>query len=455
LGQFVAEGSRPAFNAFLAAIFDGQTMNACEAVIPREGREPIVVEMKATCGDGLEARVTVGDITERKILEAKLHQSQKMEAVGQLAGGVAHEIRNQLQVVQGYSEMLLRRKLVTDEGRAMLEAVLKATEHSSMITGLLLAYGRKELLRPIVVPLRDCVAELGKILPHVLGEDNRVRILSGSDECRIKIDPHLFQQAMLNLTTNARDAMAKGGTLTLETARVTLGSESRQIDPELAEGQYVVVTVSDTGSGMDEATVAKAFEPFFTTKDVGKGTGLGLAMVYGFVKQSGGAVTMQSELGRGTTVRLYFPPAAATATLSVQPDRQPAKALHGGGETLLMVEDELAIRALAAELLREAGYRVLEAANPDEALLLGDRHEGVIDLLVTDIVMPGATGVALAEQLLTRYPGMGVLYITGYSRDELTRRGVSESVAALSKPFASELLLKKVRQALDNRKTER
>ncbi|MEI7836946.1 MAG: GAF domain-containing protein, partial [Planctomycetota bacterium] len=413
-----------------------------------------VIERGAT-GQPVRMCGTHLDITEHRRLRDQLAQSQKMESIGHLAGGVAHEIRNQLQVVQGYSEMLLRRKLVTDEGQAMLDAVLKATAHSSTITGLLLAYGRKELLRPIVVSLRDCVAELGKILPHMLGEDNRVMIQSGRDECRVKIDVRLFQQAMLNLATNARDAMAKGGTLTLETACVTLGEESRQIDPELAEGQYVVVTVSDTGSGMDEATVAKAFEPFFTTKAVGKGTGLGLAMVYGFVKQSGGAVAMQSEPGRGTTVRLYFPPAAGTQALSVQPDRQPAKALHGVGETILLVEDELAVRALAAELLREAGYRVLEAANPEEALLLADRHEGVFDLLVTDIVMPGATGVALAEQLLTRYPGMGVLYMTGYSREELTRRGVSESVVALSKPFASVLLLEHVRRALGARKAAR
>ncbi|MEI7837486.1 MAG: ATP-binding protein, partial [Planctomycetota bacterium] len=418
-----------------------------EAAIPREGREPLVVEITATCRDRVECRVTVADITDRKRAEEQLRRAQKMEAIGQLAGGIAHEIRNQLQVILGYGEMLLRRSLVTAEGQAMLQEIFKAAERLSTVTGLLLAYGRKELLHPIVVSLRDCVAEIGKLLPHLVGEDIGVMIQSSTDECTVSVDPHLFQQAMLNLATNARDATPKGGTLTIETTCVTLGAESREIDPELAEGPYIVVSVSDTGSGMDEATLSRTLDPFFTTKGEGKGTGLGLPMVYGFVKQSGGAVAIQSEPGHGTTVRLYFS-RVATAIPAAEPDRQPAKAIHGGGETILLVEDESAVRAVAAELLREVGYRVLEAADANQALSLAGRYNGTIALLVTDIVMPGMNGVRLAEQLQGRYPDLGVLYISGYNRRELSRRGVTESVAAIDKPFTSESLLEHVRNVL-------
>ncbi|MEI7835853.1 MAG: ATP-binding protein, partial [Planctomycetota bacterium] len=404
-------------------------------------------------GEKVILQATVRDITDRKRTEEHLLRAQKMEAIGQLAGGVAHEIRNQLQVVLGYGEMLLRDSLFKEEGRAMLQEISKAARRSSTITGQLLAYSRRETLRPVVVSIRDCMAEIGKLLPHMIGEDIRMMIQSSTDECRATIEPHLFQQAILNLATNARDAMPKGGTLTIETGRVTLGPESRQIDPDLAEGPYVVVTISDTGSGMSKATLALVFDPFFTTKEVGKGTGLGLPMIQGFVKQSGGTVAIQSELGRGTTVRLYFSPAAAAMVPAAEPGRQPALTLRGVGETLLLVEDEPAVRAVTVELLRTAGYRVLTAADAEEALPLAERYDGTINLLVTDIVMPGMTGVALAEQLRDRYPDLGVLYITGYPREELTRRGVSESVAALNKPFTAESLLEHVRHTLDTRKT--
>lgn len=390
------------------------------------------------------------DITERRRLEEQLRQSQKMEAIGQLAGGIAHDFRNQLQVIMGFGEMLLRRGLVKGEGQAMMSLILKAAESSSKTTGQLLAFSRQETLRPHVQSIRDCMADLGNMLPQMLGEDIRLVIHLSNEDDRVNIDSHLFLQAILNLAANSRDAMSEGGALIIETARVTLGAESRKVDLDLAEGPYVVVSISDTGSGMDHETLSRVFDPFFTTKDVGKGSGLGLAMVYGFVKQSGGAVAIQSEPGQGTTVRLYFPHAvpvpvggAATRGAAVPPC---------GSETILMVEDEPAVLSMMSSLLRDAGYHVQEAQDAEAALSLVERYDITIDMLVTDIVMPGKSGVALAGELKARYPGLSVLYISGYPGVELAKRGIDESAEILTKPFSGEYLLGRVRQVLDGAK---
>jgi len=412
---------------------------------------PTEVNSRRIMWDGQPAMLSMcRDLTERKILEAKLLQAQKMEAIGQLAGGVAHDFRNQLQVIMGFGQILLRRDLVKEDGRAMLDHILRVGERSATTTGRLLAYGRRETLHPVVQSVKACVAEAGKILPHMIGEEIRMIIRSGNEDDQSRFDSHLLQQAITNLATNARDAMPTGGAMIIETACVTLGEESRKIDPELAAGQYVVISVSDTGCGMDEATLAKALEPFFTTKEVGKGTGLGLAMVYGFVKQSGGAIDVQSEPDRGTTVRLYFPRIISGSAEGVV--RQDARPLRGGNETVLVVEDEASVLWVAAQLLRDGGYHVLESASAEEAQSLVERHEGAVDLLVSDIVMPGMNGVALAGQLCSRYPGLAVLYISGYPGEELARRGVKDSADILLKPFTAESLLEHVRHALDTRK---
>ncbi|MCY2928622.1 MAG: response regulator [Planctomycetota bacterium] len=347
---------------------------------------------------------------ERNQVEMQLRQSQRMEAIGLLAGGVAHDFRNQLQVIMGFGEMLLRDDLVKKEGRTMLEQILKAAKRSATTTGKLLAYGRREMLHPIVQSVRDCVAEAGTVLPHMIDADIRLVIQSSNEDDKSRFDWPLLQQAIMNLATNARDAMPEGGTLSIETACVTLSeAQSRQIDPELAAGQYVVVSVSDTGSGMDKATLARVFDPYFTTKDVSKGSGLGLPMVYGFVKQTGGAIAIQSEPGHGATVRLYFPRIVSASVDSVV--RQDAGALHGGNETILAVDDEASVLSVATELLRKAGYRVLTASSTEEALAIVEQHDSPLDLLVADIVMPGMNGAVLAERLCRLYPGMGVLYM--------------------------------------------
>ncbi|MCY2926787.1 MAG: response regulator [Planctomycetota bacterium] len=353
-------------------------------------------------------------------------------------------------VIKGYAEMLLRRSLVMEEGRGMLREILRAVDRSTTTTGQLLAYGRRETLRPSVQSLSDCLAEIGKILPHMIGEDIRLAVVSGAGDCRVNVDAHLFQQAILNLVTNARDAMPEGGTLSIKTDGLTLGAESRRIDPDLPEGPYALVTVTDTGSGMDKPTLARAFDPFFTTKDVGKGTGLGLPMVYGFVKQSGGAIDIQSEPGRGTTVQLYFP-CAAEATAPA-PGQAGARASRGGNETVLLVEDETSVRSMTAQLLRAAGYRVLQAPDAETALAIAQQADRPIDVLLSDVVMPGMTGVALAEQLRARDSNLAVVFMSGYPGVELSTRGLDQSKDILTKPFTSELLLERIRRVLDSPK---
>lgn len=329
----------------------------------------------------------------------------------------------------------------------MLDLMMQAAQRSAKTTGQLLAFGQREMLWPQVQSLRACVGEIARILPAMIGEDIRLVVRCNDEDDRVRIDSHLLQEAIGHLATNARDAMPEGGALIVETACVTLGPEARKIDPDLSEGPYVVVTVSDTGGGMDKATLERAFEPFFTTKEIGKGTGLGLPMVYGFAKQSGGAVSLQSEPGHGTTVQLYFP----RVVVAPPPPQAAAPGARGGNETLLVVEDEPAVLSMAAQLLRWAGYRVLEAPDAESALPYLEASGPAIDMLVTDIVMPGMSGVALARQFLARHPRSAVLYISGYPGVELTRRGLEESAEILVKPFAAEYLLGRIRELLDAR----
>jgi nitrogen-specific signal transduction histidine kinase len=375
---------------------------------------------------------------ERRRLEDQLRQSQKMEAVGRLAGGIAHDFNNLLMVIMGHGE-LLRRGLSGDDPRLRkVQHVMGAAERAARLVRQLLAFSRKQVLEPQVVDLNALVAETARMLRPLLGED--VRIVTRLDPAlgRARVDPAQVDQVLMNLAVNARDAMPAGGTLALETSN---------LDGQ-GTGTCVALTVRDTGHGMDDATRAHVFEPFFTTKGGTGGTGLGLSMVYGIVQQSGGQISVESTPGRGSSFRILLPRAdgpGAAAALST-PSPLPA----GGGETVLVVEDEPEIRSLACEMLEGHGYRTLAAASGEEALGLAVRHPGAIELLLTDVVMPGLSGPALAERFAVVRPHARVLYMSGYAGDDLVRRGVArESPHVLAKPFSAEALCARVRESLE------
>jgi len=391
------------------------------------------------------------DITQRKEVEEQLRQSQKMEAIGRLAGGVAHDFRNQLTVIKGYAEMLLRRSLVTEEGREKVEEILQAAERSAKFTGQLLAFSRKEILKPEVVHICGLVTDMTDTLRKMIGEDVELSVLPPVRECPALLDSDMFHQALVNLVVNARDAMPEGGKLTIavDPAKVDASVSTRH--PDARPGRYVRLTVTDTGVGMDEQTRTRIFEPFFTTKEAGEGTGLGLSMVHGFVIQSGGFVEVHSAPGKGSTFRLYFP--AADADAGSEARRSDGEEARGGTETILVVEDEELLRQMVVACLRESGYTVLEAANARQALHLAEQHAGRIDLLITDVVMPGMSGAELARRFRDARREMPILFISGYGGKELSQRGIDEGqLDVLCKPFGHDELLLAVRLALDAQK---
>jgi CheY-like chemotaxis protein len=382
-------------------------------------------------------------------LQDQFAQAQKMEAIGLLAGGVAHDFRNQLTVIKGFGEMLLRRSLVKEEGVDKLQEILKAADRSTLLTGHLLAFSRKQTLQPEQVDVTDLLADIGKAIPRLTGEDVRVYMNPCPTPCVVQIDPGKFQQAIINLVTNARDAMPKGGDLTIATSRRELDEEFLKKHPDANPGAYAAVAVTDTGSGMDEATLAKIFEPFFTTKEVGQGTGLGLAMVYGFVKQSGGIVEVESQPGKGSTFTLFFPEYKGHDKTRMEGGGAREK-VPGGTETILVVEDEEPVRQMLVESLRESGYAVLYSSTAAEATTELERSGDKIDMLITDVVMPGGGGVDLAQTIQRTRPKMPVLYVSGYAERDLKKRGVTiDAGRLLTKPCSHETLLTKVRQLLD------
>ncbi len=394
---------------------------------------------------------TVGavyDATEWKRLEEQFRQAQKMEAVGQLAGGVAHDFNNLLTVINGLSELAFHQLRRDDPARELIAEALQAGERAAALTRQLLAFSRKQVLQPQVVDVNVALGGLSKMLLRLLGEDIGLRLEADAALGLVKVDPGQFEQAVINLAVNARDAMPGGGRLTVATRNAELGEGCAGRHPDARPGRYVLVAVSDTGHGMDAATRARIFEPFFTTKGPGRGTGLGLAMVYGFVKQSGGHVEVESEVGRGTTFKVYLPRSDETA-----PSGLPAPGpltLPGGRETILLVEDQDAVRAFARHVLLAGGYTVLEARDGEEALRVAQQCPGPIDLLVTDVMMPRMSGPHLAEQLARDRPGLRVLFVSGYADEALTRCGVTEAGPAfLAKPFNPAGLARKVRAVLD------
>jgi two-component system cell cycle sensor histidine kinase/response regulator CckA len=389
----------------------------------------------------------VQDLTERKTLEAQFQQAQKMEAVGQLAGGVAHDFNNLLTIISGYSEILLSKMEPEDPTRESVLAISEAGQRAASLTRQLLAFSRKSVLEPKVLDLNVVVRETEKLLRRLIGEDILLAVVLDLTISRVKVDPGQLGQVLINLAVNARDAMPKGGKLTVETRNVELDQEYARLRPEIEPGQYVLLSISDTGSGMTPAVKAHLFEPFFTTKGVGAGTGLGLAVVQGIVKQSGGHVEVYSEPDSGTTFKIYLP--AAEEEISA-PRGIEAGDAGRGSETVLLVEDEDGVRGLAVLVLQTYGYQVLAAVNGKEALRLVEKHRGGIDVLVTDVVMPGMGGPDLAEALRSRFPLMKVLFSSGYTDDAVVRHGLlREKVAFLQKPYTPLTLVRKVRRVLD------
>jgi PAS domain S-box-containing protein len=433
----------------IAGITAGRSRSSEEASFRRKSGEirHALVSLEALTLAGVAEPLNLlvlVDITERKRLESQLLQAQKMEAVGRLAGGVAHDFNNALGVILGYTELLMRE--ASEAQRGKLEQILKATHRASGLTRQLLAFSRKQIVDPKVLDLNALLSDLEKMLGRLIGEDIDLAILPGADLGRVKADPGQLEQVVMNLCLNARDAMPDGGLLRIETANAELDAGHPARHEPMTPGRYVMLAVSDTGSGIEKEILSNIFEPFFTTKELGKGTGLGLAMVYGIVKQAGGYVWAYSELGRGTTFKIYLPRVEESAVPArVQETPMPSK----GWETILLVEDEGSLRAIAREILEEHGYRVIEAAGANEAIEIAHRHPEPIHLLVTDVVMPGMNGRALAESLVAARPELRVLYMSGYTDDIIAQRGVLESgTLFLAKPFTALALLGRVRAAL-------
>jgi two-component system cell cycle sensor histidine kinase/response regulator CckA len=388
------------------------------------------------------------DITDRKRLEEQLLVAQKMEAVGRLAGGVAHDFNNLLGVIVGYSDLVLDAFPADAPRRQQVEQIKKAGLRATSLTRQLLTFSRKQVCQPIVLDINALVSDFNKMLRRMVGEDIEFTTALQQGLGQVKADPGQIEQVIMNLVVNSRDAMPNGGKLIIETANVDLDEDYCLLHPSVQPGHYVMLAVSDTGSGMDAKTLTRIFEPFFTTKEEGKGTGLGLATVYGVVKQSEGHIWVYSELGKGTTFKIYFPridePVESAAT-----DRGEAGSLRGS-ETILLAEDSTLLRVLTCALLENNGYEVIAAENGMEAVKLAERCNRPIHLLLTDVVMPGMSGRELANRLAVKRPDMKVLYMSGYTNDAIGHHGVLEpGIFFLEKPFSQEALTRKLREVLD------
>jgi len=387
------------------------------------------------------------DVTDRRKLEEQFRQSQKMEAVGRLAGGIAHDFNNLLMVIQGYADLLAERLPPGESLRRNAEQIQVAAQRAASLTQQLLAFSRKQILAPKVLNIHSVVADMEKMLRRVIGEDIELKTSSTGDLWLIKADRSQIEQVIMNLAVNARDAMPHGGRLTIETGNVEFEASVSHPSTAIPAGKYVMLAVTDNGCGMDEKTKAHIFEPFFTTKEKGKGTGLGLATVYGVVKQSGGFVWVYSELGHGTTFKIYLPQIEDTVPIGARDSGAGSRNLPKGFEVVLLVEDEVGVRELAREYLQMSGYEVLVAENGHTALELAAMHAGQIDLLMTDVVMPGINGRELAERISKIRPDIRILYMSGYTDQAITQHGVlGDDVVLLQKPFTLTALASKLRE---------
>jgi PAS domain S-box-containing protein len=390
------------------------------------------------------------DVTERRALEQQLRQSQKMEAVGRLAGGIAHDFNNLLMVISGYSEFLLERLGPDPALRSPAQEIASAAQRASSLTRQLLAFSRKQMMAPKILDLNTVVTENLKMLTRVIGEDIDLVMVPTHELGAVRADSGQIDQVIMNLAVNARDAMPSGGKLTIETSNVSLDEEYARLHAPISPGQYVMLAISDTGMGMDTETQTHIFEPFFTTKGT-KGTGLGLSTVYGIVKQSGGFIWVYSEPGQGTSFKIYFPRVAERAEVAaLSAPAEEAAATEAGTETILLAEDEANLRYLARQFLEKQGYKVIEATDGAAAMQIAVAHEGVIHLLLTDVIMPGMNGRELAQRISEIRPQTKVLYMSGYTENVIGHNGtLDEGVRLLQKPFTLRDLKNKVREVLD------
>jgi two-component system, cell cycle sensor histidine kinase and response regulator CckA len=404
--------------------------------------------------DGRVFELFAEDVTERRALEQQLRQSQKMEAIGRLAGGIAHDFNNLLMVISGYSEFLLERLGKEPALRAPAQEIASAAERASSLTRQLLAFSRKQMLAPKILDLNGVVTENLKMLTRMIGEDIDLVMVPGTTLGAVRADAGQIDQVIMNLAINARDAMPSGGKLTLETSNVLLDEDYARYHAPLRPGDYVMLAISDTGVGMDSETQSHIFEPFFTTKGP-KGTGLGLSTVYGIIKQSGGYIWVYSEVGKGTTFKIYLPRVASTGeTAALLPAAMEAHKAEPGTETILVVEDEANLRYLARQYLEKQGYKVIEAADGAVAMQIVVAHEGVIHLLLTDVIMPGMNGRELAQRVSEMRPNVKVLYMSGYTENVIGHNGTLDAgVRLLQKPFNLRDLKDKVREVLDAKPT--
>jgi signal transduction histidine kinase/CheY-like chemotaxis protein len=401
-------------------------------------------------GQAIGAQGIGRDITDRRALEERLRQSQKMEAVGRLAGGVAHDFNNLLTVIQGYSELMLNDLRPSHPMHDEVLEIKKAADRAASLTSQLLTFSRQQVLAPKVFELNGVVGNMDNLLRRLLGEDVEFVTKLTPGLGRMKADVGQIEQVIMNLAVNARDAMPRGGRLVIETSNAALDSTFSREHHGVVPGEYIMLSVSDTGSGMDSETQSRIFEPFFTTKEQGKGTGLGLATVYGIVKQAGGYVWVYSESGKGTTFKVYFP--RVEFSTDVADHSSKGKAKYFGTETILLVEDEDGVRALVRQVLSKHGYSVLQAATGAEALAICDQHTKHIDLLLTDVVLKHMSGRELSEVMVTRRPDMKVIFMSGYTDDAVVHHGVlAHSTAFLQKPFTTQALVKMLREVLDQR----
>ena len=438
--------------AVIQAYNESGRLGTCELRWKRKDGHQIIVRLSGTPfknerGETLGFDMIAEDISERRTLEEQLRQSQKMEAVGRLAGGIAHDFNNLLTVIKGYSELVLDDLDNADPLRHEVDEIKKAADRAASLTRQLLAFSRQQVLAPKVLDLNLVVHNMDKLLHRLLGEDVDLFTVLEPGLGRVKADPGQVEQVIMNLAVNARDAMPQGGKLTIETANADLDEGYVREHAAVKPGRYVMIAVSDNGTGMPEKVKSRIFEPFFTTKEVGKGTGLGLSTVYGIIKQSGGYIWVYSEVGRGSTFKVYLPRVDSPADIPLSRSLQPAR--HGS-ETVLLVEDEEGVRSLMRQVLHKHGYNVLEARHGGEALLMCERHQGKIDMLLTDVVLQQMSGRELAQRLLKLRPEMKVLYVSGYADDAIVHHGVlTAGMAFLQKPFTTEAFARKIRYVLD------
>ena len=390
----------------------------------------------------------VEDITQIRLTEQQLMQAQKMEAVGRLAGGIAHDFNNLLTAINGYAELVVNALGPGHPVTVDVQQIHSAGKSAETLTRQLLAFSRRQILQPQVIDLNQVLQRVESLLRRLIGEEFTLRMKLTTPLARVCADPGQIEQVIMNLAVNARDAMAQGGALTIETGNVNLDDQYAALNPGASAGPHVMVAVSDTGTGMDEATQKRLFEPFFTTKEMGKGTGLGLSTVYGIVKQSHGSIWVYSELGHGSTFTIYLPAIHAEAVKHSRADPEPASL--SGTETVLVVEDQAEARSVMREMLIRSGYSVIEASSGPDAVMRSRQHAGTIDLLLTDVVMPGLSGRGVADVLHSERPNLCVIYMSGYTDEAIVHHGILESgLAFIQKPFTSDAFLRKIRQVLD------